>query len=144
MKIQKITPFLWFESGAEEAGKYYTTVFKNSKIISSHPMVTTLELEGLQIMILNGGPHFKLNESFSLYISCENQEEIDYFWNKLTSDGGKESMCGWLVDKYGVSWQVVPAVLGKLMSNPEKSGKVMEAFMKMKKFDIKKLEEAGA
>ncbi|CAN5489904.1 VOC family protein [soil metagenome] len=144
MKIQKITPFLWFEKGAEEAAKFYTTVFKNSKIIQSNPMVTELELEGLTIQILNGGNHFKLDESFSLSISCNTQDEIDYYWNKLTSDGGKESMCGWLVDKYGVSWQVVPAILGKLMSDPQKSGKVMEAFMKMKKFDIQKLEEAAA
>jgi predicted 3-demethylubiquinone-9 3-methyltransferase (glyoxalase superfamily) len=141
MKIQKITPFLWFEEGAEEAARFYTTVFKNSKITSVNPMVTTFEIEGLQVMILNGGPHFKLNESFSLFISCDSQDEIDYYWNKLT-DGGKESMCGWLVDKFGVSWQVVPAVLGKLMSDPAKSQRVMDAFMKMKKFDIKKLEEA--
>jgi predicted 3-demethylubiquinone-9 3-methyltransferase (glyoxalase superfamily) len=143
MKIQKITPFLWFNTGAEEAAKFYTTVFKNSSVLNTHPMVTTVELEGLQIMILNGGPHFKLNESFSLYINCDTQEEIDYFWKKLT-EGGKESQCGWLVDKFGVSWQVVPTVLGKLMNDPAKSGKVMEAFMKMKKFDIKKLEEAAA
>jgi predicted 3-demethylubiquinone-9 3-methyltransferase (glyoxalase superfamily) len=143
MKIQKITPFLWFEKDAGEAAKFYTTVFKNSKITGANPMVTTVELEGLQVMMLNGGPHFKLNESFSLFISCENQEEIDYYWNKLSS-GGKESQCGWLVDKFGVSWQVVPSVLGKLMSDPARSGKVVEAFMKMKKFDIKKLEEAGA
>jgi len=141
MKVQKITPFLWFEKGAEDAAQFYATVFKNSKIIGINPMVTTIELEGLQIMILNGGPHFKLNESFSLFISCDTQDEIDYYWNKLT-EGGKESQCGWLVDKFGVSWQVVPTVLGKLMSDPNKSQRVIDAFMKMKKFDIKKLEEA--
>src|SRR5690349_7972224 len=141
MKMQKITPFLWFEKGAEEAAKFYLTVFKNAKIIESNPMVTNVELEGLQICILNGGPHFKLTEAFSLSISCENQAEIDYYWEKLTA-GGEESMCGWLKDKYGVSWQVVPSVLGKLMSDPTRSQRVMEAFMKMKKFDIKKLEEA--
>ena len=143
MKEQKITPFLWFESGAEEAAKFYTTVFKNSKVVDSNPLVTVLEIEGLQVMILNGGPQFKLNESFSLSISCNTQEEIDYYWNKLT-EGGEESMCGWLKDKYGLSWQVVPAVLGKLMSDPTKVQKVTQAFLKMKKFDIKKLEEAAA
>ena len=142
MKIQKITPFLWFEKGAEEAAKFYTTVFKNSKILNSNPMVTVVELEGLQIMMLNGGPAFKLDEAFSLSISCETQEEIDYYWNKLTA-GGAESQCGWLKDKYGVSWQVVPSILGKLMSDPSKAPKVTDAFMKMKKFDIKKLEEAA-
>lgn len=142
MTVQKLTPFLWFNSGAEDAAKFYTTVFKNSKIVQGHPMVTTVEIEGQRIMILNGGPHFKLNESFSLFLTCDTQEEIDYYWNKLT-EGGKESQCGWLVDKFGVSWQVVPSVLQKLMTNPATSAKVMAAFMKMKKFDIKKLEEAA-
>ena len=142
MKIQKIVPFLWFESGAEETAKFYTTVFKNSKITSSNPMVTTMEIEGLELMFLNGGTHFKLNEAFSLLINCETQDEIDYYWNKLT-EGGEESMCGWLKDKYGVSWQVVPAVLGKLMSDPMKVQKVTDAFLKMKKFNIKELEAAA-
>ena len=142
MKIQKIVPFLWFNSGAEEVAKFYTTVFKNSKITASNPLVTTMEIEGLDLMFLNGGPHFKLNESFSLLINCENQEEIDYYWNKLTA-GGQESQCGWLKDKYGVSWQVVPTILGKLMSDPSKVQKVTAAFMKMKKFNIRELEEAA-
>jgi len=142
MKIQKIVPFLWFNSGAEETAKFYTTVFKNSKIIGSNPLVTTMEIEGQELMFLNGGPHFKLNESFSLLINCENQEEIDYYWNKLT-EGGQESQCGWLKDKYGVSWQVFPTVLGKLMSDPSKAPKVTEAFMKMKKFNIRELEAAA-
>ena len=142
MKIQKVTPFLWFDSKAEDAAKFYTTVFKDSKIISSNPMVTTMEIEGLNVMFLNGGPHFKLNEAFSLLINCENQEEIDYYWNKLT-EGGEESQCGWLKDKYGVSWQVFPTVLGKLMSDPSKAQKVTAAFMKMKKFNIRELEEAA-
>ena len=140
--MQKITPFLWFDGKAGEAIKLYTSVFKNSKITESNPMVTTMEIEGLNMMFLNGGPHFKLNESFSLLINCDNQEEIDYYWNKLT-EGGEESMCGWLKDKYGVSWQVVPAVLGKLMSDPSKVQKVTAAFMKMKKFNIRELEEAA-
>ena len=141
MGIQKITPFLWFEKDAEDAAKFYTTVFKNSKIKSSNPMVTVLEIEGLQIMILNGGPNFKLNESFSLVITCETQDEIDYYWDKLTA-GGSESRCGWLIDKYGVSWQVVPSILSKLMGDPSRSQRVVQAFMKMKKFIIKDLEVA--
>lgn len=142
MKLQKITPFLWFNSGGEEAAKFYCTVFKNSKIITSNPMVTSFDLEGLNISILNGGPMFKLNESFSLMISCDTQEEIDYFWNTLTADGGEESQCGWLKDKYGVSWQVVPSILPQLMSDPAKSQKVIQAFLKMKKFDIETLMKA--
>ncbi len=141
MSIQKITPFLWFEKGAEEAATFYTTVFKNSKIKSSNPIVTVLDVEGLQIMILNGGPNFKLDESFSLVITCETQEEIDYYWEKLTA-GGSESQCGWLKDKYGVSWQVVPSLLSKLMGDPARSQRVVQAFMKMKKFIIKDLEGA--
>ena len=98
MEQKKITPFLWFEKGADEAARFYAAVFKNSKILSSNPLVTTLELEGQQIMILNGGPIYKLNESFSLYVSCDTQEETDYYWEKLTH-GGEEGRCGWLKDK---------------------------------------------
>lgn len=142
MSSPKITPFLWFEKGAEEAAKHYCAIFKNSKVISTNPMVTVLELEGQRLMILNGGPQFKLNESFSLSISCNDQQEIDYFWEKLTADGGKESMCGWCVDKYGLWWQVVPALLGELMNDPQKGPRVMQAFLKMKKFDIETLLKA--
>lgn len=141
MKIQKITPFLWFSSDAIEAAKHYTSVFKNSKIVSTNPMVTVVELEGLQIMLLNGGPTFKLNESFSLCITCDTQEEIDYYWNKLT-EGGTESQCGWLKDKFGLSWQVVPSILAGLMNDPNRAERVTQAFLKMKKFDIKTLEMA--
>lgn len=139
MKIQKITPFLWFDNKAQEAAQFYTSVFKNSKIINLSPMVSTFELEGQRFMALNGGPHFKFNEAVSLYVSCDSQEEIDEFWEKLTADGGQESQCGWLKDKYGLSWQIVPSILPELMSNPEKSQKVVAAFMKMKKFDIETL-----
>lgn len=104
-------------------------------------MVVNFELNGKKFMGLNGGPNFKFNEAISFVIDCETQEEIDYYWTKL-SEGGSEQQCGWLKDKYGVSWQVVPTILGKLMSNPEKSGRVMQAFMKMKKFDIEKLMNA--
>lgn len=142
MAIQKIVPFLWFDNQAAEAAKFYTTVFKNSKIISENPLVTVFELEGMQVNALNGGPAFKLTEAFSFVINCDTQEEIDYYWNKLTAGGGAESQCGWLKDKFGLSWQVVPAILGKLMNDPERRQRVMDAFMKMKKFDIQKLMEA--
>lgn len=105
-------------------------------------MAVTFELNGKKMMGLNGGPEFKFNESVSFVIECENQDEIDYYWTRLTADGGQESMCGWCKDKFGVSWQVVPAILGKLMSDPEKGQRVVQAFMKMKKFDIKTLENA--
>ena len=142
MAIQKITPFLWFDNNAAEAANFYTTVFKNSRLIASNPWVTAFELEGLQINALNGGPKFKLDEAFSLSISCDTQEEIDYYWNTLTEDGGEESMCGWLKDKFGLSWQVVPSILGKLMSDPEKAQPVMNAFLQMRKFNIQALLDA--
>ncbi len=142
MAIQKITPFIWFDKEAADAANFYTTIFSNSKIISTNPMVTVFELEGLQIMALNGGPQFKLNEAFSLVINCDTQEEIDYYWNKLTTDGGQESMCGWARDKFGLWWQVVPTILGQLMNDPTRAQRVMNAFMQMKKFDIQKLLEA--
>jgi predicted 3-demethylubiquinone-9 3-methyltransferase (glyoxalase superfamily) len=141
MKIQKITPFLWFNKGAEEAANFYLGIFKDSKIISSNPMVTCIEIEGLQIMILNGGPTYTLNESFSLSISCETQDEIDYYWDKL-SEGGSDMQCGWLKDKFGLSWQVVPAILSELMSDPVRRDRVVQAFLKMTKFDIEKLKQA--
>ena len=135
MSIQKITPFLWFNSNGQEAAEFYTGIFKNSKITNSNPMVTVFELEGLQLMIINGGPKFKLDEAFSLSIACDTQEEIDYYWDKLT-EGGAESRCGWLVDAYGVSWQIIPKIIASLMSNPEKAPHVMQAIMQMKKIDI--------
>lgn len=141
MALQKITPFIWFEKEAADAAQFYTTVFKNSRIVSSNPIVTVFELEGLQISAINGGPVYKLTPAFSLSISCDTQEEIDYYWNTLT-EGGQESMCGWLVDKFGLSWQVVPSILGKLMNDPERSQKVIGAFMKMKKFNIQALLDA--
>ncbi|MBU1761948.1 MAG: VOC family protein [Bacteroidetes bacterium] len=140
MKIQKITPFLWFDHQAQEAAQFYTSVFENSKIINLSPMVSTFELEGQQFMALNGGPHFKFNEAVSFYVNCDNQEEIDFFWDKLISNGGKEGQCGWLKDQFGVSWQIIPTILPELMTNPQKSQKVVAAFMKMKKFDIETLE----
>jgi len=132
---------LWFDGQAKAAADFYCTVFKNSKINVNTPMVVDFELNGRRFMGLNGGPHFKFNEAVSFVVDCDTQEEIDYYWNKLT-EGGSESQCGWLKDKFGVSWQIVPTILKKLMSDPERSQRVMQAFMKMKKFDIKKLEEA--
>jgi predicted 3-demethylubiquinone-9 3-methyltransferase (glyoxalase superfamily) len=141
MALQKITPFLWFDNQAADAARFYTSVFPNSKIVSTNPMVSVFELEGLQISALNGGPMFKLSEAFSFSISCETQAEIDYYWDKLT-EGGEESMCGWLKDKFGLSWQVIPTVLSKLMNDPEKAPKAMKAFMTMKKFNIEALTNA--
>ena len=140
MKNQ-ITPCLWFDTQAEDAAKFYCSVFRNSKILSSNPMVTIFELNGTRFMGLNGGPMFKFSEAISFSVDCETQEEIDYFWDSLT-DGGEESQCGWLKDKYGVSWQIVPKILEELMNDPERSPRVVKAFMQMKKFDIEKLLQA--
>jgi len=154
--MQKITPFLWFDTNAEEAAQFYTSIFKNSKILNvsrygdagpgpkGSVMVVNFQLEGQQFTALNGGPQFKFSEAFSFVVNCETQKEIDEYWNKLTSGGGKESECGWLKDKFGFSWQIVPAALGKLMSgDPKKANRVMQAVLQMKKLDIAKLEEAG-
>jgi len=140
----KITPFLWFANNSEEAIIFYTAIFKNSKIIQLHPMVSTFELEGQRLMALNGGPHYKFTEAISLYVSCDTQEEVEYYWERLLRDGGKESRCGWLRDKFGLSWQIVPAILGELMSDVdrEKSERVMQAMLKMIKLDIKVLKLA--
>ena len=134
----EISLCLWFDGQAKEAAEYYCSVFENSKITSENPLMVTFELNGRKMMGLNGGPKFKFNEAASLVVYCENQEEIDYYWNKLT-EGGEESMCGWLKDKFGLSWQIVPTILGKLVSDPEKGQRVVQAFLQMKKFDIQTL-----
>ncbi len=134
-----IYPCLWFDGKAKEAADYYCRIFKNSKIISENPVVVMFDLNGNKFMGLNGGDSFKFNESVSFVVNCDSQEEIDHYWNSLTSDGGQESMCGWLKDKYGVSWQIVPTILSELMSNPEKSQRVIDAFLQMRKFDIELL-----
>jgi predicted 3-demethylubiquinone-9 3-methyltransferase (glyoxalase superfamily) len=133
-----IYPCLWFDGNAKAAAEYYCSIFKNSKIISENPIVVMFELNGNKFMGLNGGPKFNFTEAVSFVVNCDTQEEIDHYWNKLT-DEGEESMCGWLKDKYGVSWQIVPSILPQLMGDPDKSAKVIEAFLKMKKFDIEKL-----
>jgi len=139
--INPIYPCLWFDGQAKTAAEFYCSVFKNSKITADSPMVVNFELNGRKFIGLNGGPHFKFNEAVSFVVECETQDEIDYYWSKLT-EGGQESMCGWLKDKFGVSWQIVPIILSKLMSDPSKSDRVVKAFMQMKKFDIEKLKQA--
>jgi len=154
--MQKITPFLWFDNNAEEAMNFYTSVFKNSKIgsVSRHDdartgskgtvLVGTISLEGQEFMLLNGGPNFKFTPAISLLVNCEAQDEVDYYWDKLISGGGKPSRCGWLEDKFGLSWQIVPAALSKLMSSgsAEQWNRVMQALLKMEKLIIADLQKA--
>lgn len=134
-----IYPCLWFDGNAQEAAAYYCSIFPNAKIVGDNQMTVHWEINGKLFMGLNGGPHFKMTEAISFVIHCEDQKEIDYYWDHFTKDGGEESMCGWCKDKFGVSWQVIPHNLGEMMANPEKGQKVVEAFMKMKKFDIETL-----
>jgi len=152
---QKITPFLWFDNQAEEAVNFYVSIFKNSKVtnISRYGeagpgpkgtvMTASFELEGQEFMALNGGPEYKFTEAISFFVNCETQEEVDKLWEKL-SEGGEKGPCGWLKDKYGVSWQIVPTVLGEMLSDPdpEKSKRVMQAMLQMKKIDINALRQA--
>ncbi len=153
--MQKITPFLWFDNNAEEAAKFYTSIFKKSKIarISRYGdagpgpkntvMVVDFEIEGQQFVALNGGPQFKFTEAISFVVNCETQKEVDYFWGKLLA-GGQESQCGWLKDKFGLSWQIVPTVLNDMLADPDpaRSQRVMKAMLQMKKIDIPTLEKA--
>ena len=132
-------PCLWFDNQARAAADFYCTIFPNSKIVADNGLVVNFELNGAFFMGLNGGPKFHFNESISFVISCKDQAEIDYYWDKLTADGGEESMCGWCKDKFGLSWQVVPANLGELMSDPARAPRVIAAFMTMRKFDIETL-----
>ena len=148
--MQKITPFLWFDGKAEEAMNFYVSVFKNAKVGSVNRMgpggpvmSVTFELEGQKFLGLNGGPMFKFTEAISFFVNCETQEEIDEKWEKL-SEGGEKSRCGWLKDKYGLSWQIIPPVLGQLLGDPDpvKSKRVMDAMLQMDKIDIRKLKQA--
>jgi predicted 3-demethylubiquinone-9 3-methyltransferase (glyoxalase superfamily) len=153
--MQKISPFLWFDNQAEEAAKFYASIFRNSRIgriarygdagpgPKGSVMTVEFQLDGQDFVALNGGPEFKFTEAISLSVLCRTQDEIDEFWQKLTQ-GGEEVQCGWLKDKYGLSWQIVPEVLPKMMSDPDpqKTNRVMEAVLKMKKFDIATLENA--
>ena len=135
-------PCLWFDGQARAAADFYCTIFPESKIISDSGMVVNFELNGQPFMGLNGGDNFKFNEAISFVIPCKDQEEIDHYWDKLIADGGKEGNCGWCKDKFGLSWQVVPTKLGELMSHPENGKRVVQAFMKMKKFNIETLQKA--
>ncbi len=157
MNLKPITPCLWFDTQAEDAAKLYTLIFPNSKIENisrfgkegfeihgmkeGTVMAVNFQINGQPFMALNGGPMFKFTEAVSFQVFCDTQEEIDYYWNKLTQ-GGEESQCGWLKDKFGLSWQIVPSILSKLLSDPTKAGRVTNAFLQMKKFDIEKLMNA--
>lgn len=153
--MQKITTFLWFDDNAEEAMNFYTSIFKNAKITSANRLPSengtsgklmsgSFQLEGQEFMVLNGGPQFKFNEAISLFVNCETQAEVDDLWAKLTADGGSEEPCGWLKDKFGLSWQIIPQALGQLMGdpNPAKAQAVMQAMLQMKKIDVAKLQAA--
>jgi predicted 3-demethylubiquinone-9 3-methyltransferase (glyoxalase superfamily) len=151
LTMHKVTPFLWFKDQAEEATNFYVSIFKNSKVdyISRGPdgkaFITSFSLDGQPVMALNGGPEFKFTEAISLFVTCETQEEVDYFWNALTADGGEEGPCGWLKDKFGLSWQIVPTALGELMGSaksPEQAARVNQAMLKMKKLIIADLQRA--
>ena len=135
-------PCLWFDGQARAAADFYCSIFPNSKVINDSGMVVNFELNGTFFMGLNGGDRFTFNEAVSFVIPCKDQQEIDHYWEKLTADGGSEGNCGWCKDRFGLSWQVVPTVLGELMSNREKGQRVMQAFLKMKKFDIEALKNA--
>lgn len=147
---QKIVTFLWFNDQAEEAMNFYISLFDNAKIVSvsrvgGKVLACTFELAGQQFMALNGGPQFAFTEAVSLFIKCNSQEEVDHYWNKLIADGGKEGQCGWLKDKFGLSWQVVPTRMGELLGDPDpgRSGRAMQAMMQMKKLIVADLEKAA-
>jgi predicted 3-demethylubiquinone-9 3-methyltransferase (glyoxalase superfamily) len=147
--MQKIVPFLWFDGQAEEAAKFYVSIFKNSKILSVMPgpdgraMSVTFQLEGQQFYALNGGPQYKFTPAISLFVNCETQKEVDELWGRLSASKADEQ-CGWLKDKYGLSWQVIPTALGKMLGdkNAKKAGAAMQAMLKMKKIDIAGLQQA--
>lgn len=142
--MKKITPFLWFDTQAEEAMNYYVSIFKNSKVIVASPQMVQFELDGQEFIGLNAGPQFKFNEAVSFFVNCENQKEVDEYWNKLVGDGGEESMCGWCKDKFGLWWQIVPKQLGELMGDPDqaKAQRVVQAMLKMQKIIVADLEKA--
>ena len=153
-KTQKIATFLWFNDNAEQAAKFYVSIFKDSKIVDitraggpdAPVMAVTFRLEGQDFMALNGGPQFKFTEAISLFVRCKDQQEVDSLWAKLTADGGSEQPCGWLKDKFGLSWQIIPDVLGELLSSKDtaKAQRAVQAMLKMSKIDIKALQTAAA
>jgi predicted 3-demethylubiquinone-9 3-methyltransferase (glyoxalase superfamily) len=148
--MKKITPFLWFDSQAEEAMNFYVSLFKNSRVLSVNrapdgtTMMVSFDLDGQEFMGLNAGPRFKFTEAISFYVDCKTQEEVDELWTKLSSDGGEESRCGWVKDKFGLWWQIVPTVLGELMGDPdpEKAKRVMDAMLQMDKIEVQALQRA--
>ena len=146
--MQKITPFLWFDNNAEEAINFYASIFPNTRLKDSSAgpdggfFTGTFELNGQEFMALNGGPEFKFTEAFSLFVRCDTQDEVDNYWSKLTADGGEESQCGWLKDRYGLSWQIVPAQLDEWMKDPARADRMMAELLKMKKLDIETLKNA--
>jgi predicted 3-demethylubiquinone-9 3-methyltransferase (glyoxalase superfamily) len=143
-QFQKITPFLWFDNQAKEAATYYSSLFKNSKIISSSELIVEFELEGMRFTGLNGGPRHAFTEAISFLILCEDQEEVDFFWNHFVNDGGREDMCGWCKDKFGLSWQVIPKRFMEMMKSgePEKIKRVFEVMMQMRKMIVADFEKA--
>ena len=153
--MQKITNCLWFDGQAEDAVRFYTSIFKNSKTLETARytevgpgkpgavMTIRFEIQGQEFLALNGGPEFKFNEAISFIINCKDQAEVDYYWSKLTADGGREVQCGWLTDKYGVSWQVTPAILPELIRDPRVANNVIKAMLKMVKLDIAALKAAA-
>ena len=142
--MTSITPFLWFDNNVPQAVEFYKSVFPNSKIEAVNDFMASFELEGQRFNALNGGPKFKFNEAVSFFISVESQEQVDYFWNRLTADGGMEGNCGWLKDKFGLSWQVVPTALGRFLGDPDrtKANRAMQAMQRMRKIIIADLEAA--
>ena len=143
MKIRRITPFLWYDGKALEAAKFYCKIFKDSKIHSASPMSVTFQLDGQEFFALNGGPHYKFTPAVSFFVSCKDQQEVDYYWTRLLK-GGEPSRCGWLTDKFGLSWQIVPQALGECLGGKDKIGaqRAMKAMMQMVKLDVKKLKAA--
>lgn len=144
--VQKIAPFLWFDGKAEEAAKLYTSIFPDSKIISSNPMTAQFELTGVEFMALNGGPDFKFSEAISFFVKCKDQAEVDKYWSAFIAAGGSEGNCGWLKDKFGVSWQIIPDALGRYLGDADrnKANRVMQAMLKMKKIVVADLDRAAA
>ena len=142
--MQKITPFLWFDGNIEEATAFYTSIFPHSEVTEVSAQSATLQLEGQTLIIFNGGSHYKFSPAVSMFVNCETQQEIDDLWEKLTANGGEDSRCGWLIDKYGLSWQLVPPILPKLLhdKDPLKAKRVMEAMIKMNKLEIAVLQAA--
>lgn len=138
--MKPVYPCLWFDGNAKEAATFYGSIFKDFKLLADNPMVVLFELNGSKMMGLNGGPHFKFNEAVSFVVECDTQEEIDHYWEKLT-EGGQESMCGWLKDKFGISWQIVPSILGDLITDPQKAPKIIQLLQNVRKFEIAKLLE---